>query len=81
VKKKDKKLGPIEVYKWWRRQKICSGKWYNIKDRWKTYFHNLFNEGYEILPGSKRLDIRNGGPKLYLLSKAVPIKSEAMFKY
>ena len=30
----------------------------DIKDRWKKYFHNLFNEGYEILPDSNRLDIR-----------------------
>ena len=29
----------------------------DIKDRWKKYFHNLFNEGYEILLDSYRLDI------------------------
>jgi len=29
----------------------------DIKDRWKKYFHNLFNKGYEILPDSNRLDI------------------------
>jgi len=29
----------------------------DIKDRWKKYFHNLFNEGFEILPDSNRLDI------------------------
>lgn len=29
-----------------------------IKDRWKRYFHNLFNERYEILPYFDRLDIR-----------------------
>jgi hypothetical protein len=28
-----------------------------IKDIWKKYFHNLFNEGYKILPDSNRLDI------------------------
>jgi len=28
------------------------------KDRWKKYFHNLFIEGYEILPDSHKLDIR-----------------------
>jgi len=28
-----------------------------IKDRWKKYFHNLFNEGYEVVPESNRLDI------------------------
>ena len=30
----------------------------DIKDRWKKYFHNLFNEGYEILRDSNMLDIR-----------------------
>ena len=25
--------------------------------RWKKYFHNLFNEGYEISPDSNMLDI------------------------
>jgi len=30
----------------------------DINDRWKKYFHNLFNEGYEILPYSNMLDIR-----------------------
>ena len=30
----------------------------DIKNRWKKYFHNLFNEGYEILPYSNILDIR-----------------------
>ena len=30
----------------------------DIKDKWKKYVHNLFNEGYEILPDSNRLDIR-----------------------
>jgi len=30
----------------------------DIKDKWKKYFHNLFNEGNKILPDSNRLDIR-----------------------
>lgn len=30
----------------------------DIKDEWKNYFHKLFNEGYEILPNSNRLDTR-----------------------
>lgn len=30
----------------------------DIKDRWKTYFYNLFNEEYDISPDSSRLDIR-----------------------
>ena len=30
----------------------------DIKEKWKKYFHNLFNEGYEILRDSNRLDIR-----------------------
>jgi len=30
----------------------------DIKHRWKKYFHNLFNEGYEILLDSNMLTIR-----------------------
>lgn len=30
-------------------------------DRWKKYFHILFNEGYEILPDSDKLDIIKEG--------------------
>lgn len=30
----------------------------DIKKRWKTYFYNLLNEGYEILLDSNSLDIR-----------------------
>lgn len=33
----------------------------NTKDIWKKYFHNLFNEGYEILPECNMLDIREEG--------------------
>jgi len=33
----------------------------DIKDRWKKYFHNFFNEGYEILPDFNRLDIGEEG--------------------
>jgi len=29
----------------------------DIKDRWKKYFHTLFNEGFEAIPDSNRLDI------------------------
>jgi len=29
----------------------------DIKDRWKKYFHTLFNEGFEVIPDSNRLDI------------------------
>ena len=29
----------------------------DIKDRWKKYFHNLFNEENDILPDSNMLDI------------------------
>jgi len=30
----------------------------DIKDIWKKYFHTLFNEGFEVIPDSNRLDIR-----------------------
>lgn len=30
----------------------------DIKGRWKTYFDNSFNEGYDILQDSSRLDIK-----------------------
>ena len=30
----------------------------DIKDRWKKYFYNLLNEGYDISPDSSILDIR-----------------------
>lgn len=29
----------------------------DIKDRWKNYFHKLFNDSYKILSESNRLDI------------------------
>lgn len=32
----------------------------DIKNKWKIYFYNLFNEGYNISPDSSRLDIREG---------------------
>jgi len=30
----------------------------DIRDRWMKYFHNLCNQGYEILLDSNKLDIR-----------------------
>lgn len=30
----------------------------DINDKWKTYFQNLFNEGYDISPESRKLNIR-----------------------
>lgn len=35
----------------------------DIKDKWKTYFHNIFNEGYDISPNSSRLGIREADQK------------------
>jgi len=40
----------------YEKEKVFVWEW-DINDRWNKYFQNLFNEGYEISPDSKRLDI------------------------
>lgn len=57
VKGKERKTRDLDkCVKYEKCKVLVSEK--DIKDSWKTYFYNLFDDGYDISPDSSRLDIR-----------------------